>query len=214
MRGMKPGHLLPLMMLAATTLPALADDVLMPADQDVAGVSQAQWSRQWWQWAMSFAGDASPVADRTGALCGSGQQGPVWFLAGAYGSQRVVRECSVPADKYLFFPLIDYVDRSQLGHPLSCSISMRNVRELTDNATNLVLRIDGVLQPGLEAHRLDSLGCFNLGARGEPPKSIFPVAANGYYVMLRPLTPGTHELEFGGWLPDMAQAISYTLHVR
>ena len=42
----------------------------------------------------------------------------------------------------------------------------------------------------------------------------FPSAANGYYVMLRPLDPGTHTLNFGGVLPGMMQAITYTLHVE
>ena len=47
-----------------------------------------------------------------------------------------------------------------------------------------------------------------------PPMPIFPAASNGYYVMLTPLAPGSHQIEFGGWLPDMAQAVTYTLTVR
>ena len=214
MRRMKLRRLLPLMILASTALPALADDTLLPSDQAVAGVSQQQWSRRWWQWAMSFDRDESPVADRTGALCASGQQGPVWFLAGAFGTHRVLRECTVPAGRYLFFPLVDYIDMPREGASTSCAVVTREARELTDGATNLVLRIDGKLQTGLEAHRLDSQGCFDVGERFATPMRIFPSAANGYYVMLRPLARGTHEIEFGGWLPDLAQAISYTLHVR
>jgi hypothetical protein len=61
---------------------------------------------------------------------------------------------------------------------------------------------------------VDTLGCFDLGVRMSPRVAMFPAAGNGYYAMLKPLPPGTHELEFGGWLPDMSQAISYTIHVR
>lgn len=35
-----------------------------------------------------------------------------------------------------------------------------------------------------------------------------------YYVMLRPLSRGTHTLNFGGILPGMSQAVTYTLHVE
>ncbi len=47
---------------------------------------------------------------------------------------------------------------------------------------------------------------------GAPPAD--PSAANGYYVMLNPLPPGKHEINFGGILPDMAQAVTYTLIVE
>lgn len=47
---------------------------------------------------------------------------------------------------------------------------------------------------------------------GAPPA--YPSAANGYYVMVNPLPPGKHEINFGGILPDMAQAVTYTLIVE
>lgn len=37
------------------------------------------------------------------------QSSEVWFLAGTYGTPRTIRTCRVPRDKYLFFPLINYV---------------------------------------------------------------------------------------------------------
>lgn len=207
-------HLLPLL-LALAGAPALAADAaLLPARQDVADVSQAQWSRRWWQWALSFERADSPVADITGARCGAGQQGPVWFLAGAFGSGRVLRECTVPAGKYLFFPLVNYVNMPREDADTSCDDVMRAARHMTDGASHLVLTIDGRPQPGLDVHRVDTQGCFDIGVRMSPRVAIFPAAGNGYYAMLAPLPPGTHEIEFGGWLPSLAQAISYTIHVR
>lgn len=202
-------------LLALAGASALADDgLVLPARQGVADASQSQWSRRWWQWAVSFDAEDSPVADRTGVLCASGQQGPVWFLAGTYGSRRVLRECSVPAGKYLFFPLVNYVVHATEDDVASCDDVMRDARRVTDGASHLVLSVDGKPQPDLELHRVDTLGCFDLGARTSPRVPMFPAAGNGYYVMLAPLPTGTHELEFGGWLPDMSQAVSYTLHVR
>ncbi len=68
---------------------------LLPPSELVAGASQEEWSKRWWRWAMSFDPADSPVADRTGALCANGQAGPVWFLAGTYGTRRTERTCRI-----------------------------------------------------------------------------------------------------------------------
>lgn len=88
--------------ISCAALPALAQPspALAPAEA-VEGLSQTEWSRAWWQWAASFDRDNSPVGDRNGALCDRGQSGPVWFLAGTYGTQRTVRTCKIPQGKYL-----------------------------------------------------------------------------------------------------------------
>src|SRR5690348_4878465 len=88
---------------------APAADYLLPAAEKVAGKSQEAWSKAWWQWAGSFEQHDSPVADRSGASCGRKQSGQVWFLAGTYGSARTLRRCTVPAGKYLFFPLVNNI---------------------------------------------------------------------------------------------------------
>jgi hypothetical protein len=209
-------RLVPLLLLLASASAdaGATDDLVLPAGQDVAGASQSQWSRKWWQWALSFDAEDSPVADQTGAACRAGQQGPVWFLAGGVGNARLSRECTVPAGKFLFFPLANYVAMPTEGGAPTCEVMMRDARQITDGASRLVLKIDGQPQPALEAHRVDTRGCFDAGARRSPPENVFPSAGNGYYVMLKPLPPGTHEIEFGAVLPAVTQAITYRLHVR
>ncbi|MCX5195044.1 hypothetical protein OOK31_14220 [Streptomyces sp. NBC_00249] len=61
---------------------------------------------RWWKWALSAPADQSPVADTTGAYAGRRQPQDVWFLAGTYGG-RVVRRCSIPAGRRLFFPVLN-----------------------------------------------------------------------------------------------------------
>src|SRR5437762_1456121 len=101
------------LVLAATFVsPAFAQTgtgIAVPPGERVADTSQADWSKAWWQWAGSFDRADSPVADRTGTSCHLKQSGPVWFLAGTYGTRRTIRTCTIPRDKYLFFPLINYV---------------------------------------------------------------------------------------------------------
>jgi len=196
-------------MACADTEPEPPTKVLIAPDQAVAGASQAVWSQRWWQWAFSFDDDESPVADRTGALCAARQSGDVWFLAGTYGSHRTERTCRVPAGKYLFFPLINYVQSMREGVPLDCGLLKNNLAAVVSDPSALILEVDGVRFDKLKAHRLRTPKCFSIES-GTPPDS----AADGYYVMLAPLAPGEHLINFGGVLPRMAQAVTYRLIVK
>jgi hypothetical protein len=190
------------------------DDLTVPPKIPVAGLSQAEWSRAWWQWAGSFERNESPIADGSGALCGSKQNGPVWFLAGTYGTRRTIRTCKMPRGKYLFFPLVNYVVMPPVNRKVNCTAVMTSAASMTDNAFALILEVDGVRIENLAAYRQATKECFDMGVLAEPKAHVFPSAANGYYVMLKPLSPGKHVLNFGGALPGMLQAVTYTLEIE
>ncbi len=76
-------------------LPAVADDDPYPTLQ-----------AEWWQWAFSLPRSHNPIFDNTGAYCGYGQRGDIWFLAGNSGG-KTVRSCTVPAGVRLFIPVIN-----------------------------------------------------------------------------------------------------------
>jgi len=201
----------------ASASAAQPDEVAVPPEQTVADISQADWSKAWWQWAGSFDAADSPIADRTGRNCQLKQHGPVWFLAGTYGTARTVRRCTIPRDKYVFFPLINYVvmpTTAQASCSSCCASHTATAKSITDRPSYLVLDLDGHRIEGLAKYRQATTQCFDMGALAEPRYRIFPSAANGYYVMLRPLTPGKHVLNFGGVLPEMSQAVTYTLIVE
>jgi hypothetical protein len=186
---------------------------LLPPDALVADQTQEDWSRSWWQWAASFERAESPVADTTGERCAGHQSGDVWFLAGTYETKRTFRTCRVPRDKHLFFPLINYVVMPNRA-PVSCEAVTNTAARMTDDVSNLVLRIDGERYDDLTGHRQATRECFDIGVLVTPPARMYPSAANGYYAMLQPLPPGTHVIDLGGILPSMAQAITYTLIVE
>ena len=100
------------------------------------------------------------------------------------------------------------------GIPISCLGVMRDAVAMTNDVSALVLDIDGVRVPDLVSFRQATTQCFDMGARTEGRIRVFPSAANGYYVMLKPLSPGKHEINFGGALPSMLQAVTYTLEVE
>jgi hypothetical protein len=158
---------------------------------------------------MSFEEEDSPVADRDGRFCASGQSGPVWFLAGTYGTARTVRSCRIPAGKTLFFPLVNFITFPPDDEREACASLMLRAEELTDAPAALVLELNGKRYTGLQAHRQATKGCFLVF-----PDDDAPAAANGYYVALGPLKPGRYTLNFGGILPSLSQAVTYTLDVK
>jgi hypothetical protein len=202
-------YLLPVLSFAAPDDGAI---LLVPPSEKVASRSQADWSRAWWEWAGSFAEYESPIADKKGTRCQLKQSGPVWFLAGTYGTQRTIRTCTVPAGKHLFFPLINYVVMPQYRGSMTCEYAKAMALNMTEDVSSLVLELDGKQMKNLNAHRQATKDCFDLAALAGG--GVAPSAANGYYVMLRPLSRGTHTLNFGGILPDMSQAVTYTLYVE
>lgn len=196
-------------LLAAAQAVAQQAPPLIPPAKPVAGASQEEWSKRWWRWALSFDDDDSPVADRNGSLCAEGQSGPVWFLAGTYGTARTIRSCRVPAGKTLFFPLINYVTFEPEDADESCASLKRRAAELTPAPDALVLEVNGKRFTGLAAHRQATRRCFHIADDDDTL-----AAGNGFYVALGPLQRGRYTLNFGGILPGMSQAVTYTLDVE
>lgn len=188
---------------------------VVPPTEAVAGVDQVEWSRSWWQWAGSVDSSESPGRIRPAKPVTSSNKGSVWFLAGTYGTRRTVRTCVVPRGKYLFFPLINYVVFPREEGSTNCASVTATAARMTNDVSALVLEVDGVRTHELVSHRQATKRCFDLLALHEFGRGgLFPSAANGYYIMLKPLPPGTHTLNFGGALPSMLQAVTYTLHVQ
>ena len=214
---MKKRYVLSLLLVATTCV--ASSEQLLPPNASVAGHSQSDLSRIWWQWAGSFQSEDSPVFDRSGAKCGLKQSGRVWFLAGTYGSRRVQRTCTVPRGRYLFFPLINYIVMPCSGDaPCEtrppCDMVIETARDATDGPSLLILEIDGKRYSGLEQHRQATAGCFDPAALTPTAGAAFPSASNGYYVLLAPLSPGAHVVNFGGILPSLSQAVTYQLTVQ
>lgn len=182
----------------ALTLPiyALAVEVVPPNSHT------PQLATQWWQWAMSFPEENSPVADHTGAKCAFGQSGNIWFLAGGFGSSKIRRTCHLPKGKTLFFPLVNMVYwRAQDAVGFTCERAKMLAALNNDTALDLFAEIDAIPIANLKQYRVASDQCFDVFARA--PKSAglynaYPSATDGYWLQIRPLSPGRHTLKFGG----------------
>jgi hypothetical protein len=190
--------------------PTAVPGVAVPMGEIVEDRTPEMWSVRWWMWAASFRGEESPVTDRKGTRCGAGQEGDTFLLAGGYGSDPVRRTCTVPRGKNVFFPLVTYIVMSEGGR--DCDPLKWEARAMTDKPVSLFAELDGMPIEGVESRRASSGKCFNVNARSHGPN--VPAAADGYWLMLRPLAPGRHTLHFGGELASLSQDITYTLLVQ
>lgn len=190
-----------------------------------AGGTPADLSAAWWRWAMAAPPETNPVGDATGEHCAVGQQGSVWFLAGGFGSSRISRRCVIPAEKYVFFPIITTAYWPAEGEiRYTCEDAKRNAAINNDGARDLFVELDGVAMDDPKGLRARTDACFDLYDQIDQPHRpyrAYPAAADGYWVLLSPLQRGKHTLRFGGRYSapgqsggDTVQEIEYEVMVE
>jgi hypothetical protein len=233
---------LALAMLAVPSVMAQSDGPKVFKPDSVAyGRTYSEWSAAWWQWAMSVPVASHPLFDN--GDCSIGQSGPVWFLGGKFCqtggtcSSTVTRFCSVPAGKAILFPILNVEDSAPEEPAFGCGNSfppliegtiaeMRKCTEFYQNMTTaLEADIDGRPIHNLMSQFREQSVVFEitipsdnlLNAIGEgpfPAGTYSPVVDEGFYVLLQPLSPGSHILHFQGSQSNgFSENITYNLTV-
>ncbi len=182
--------------------------LVFPLDSSPYGNTYGEWSAQWWQWLMSIPSATNPDLDTTGANCGVGQRGPVWFLAGTFGG-TYTRSCTVPAGKALLITPLTQLDGNSAFDceptaPGLCIIN--NLRALAaesqDNPQELQVTIDGFALRHLSDFRVQSpiftVTCPDGAVFGIPKGTYTLSNADGYWQLLAPLSPGKHTVHVRG----------------
>ncbi len=205
---------------------------ILPLDisQPHYGKTYAEWGSEWWIWVYNFdvAGSRcdSPVSDTTGALCAVSQDpsSPVFFLTASWGGKVIRSQCVVPAGKALFFPILDTISGD--GDPSRAAENKATINAdvAVMTPSSLKLEVDGeeVPTPALARLRVDAtLFSFIEVAppnfftcTGGPPEwgPILDSCHGGYYVLLPPLSKGSHKLRFQGSvasIPPFSTDITY-----
>lgn len=166
------------------------------------GLTYGQWTVRWWQWANSLSKAVSAIFDTTGRFAHVNQKGPVWFLAGTAGENKTPkRTCHVPREKSILFPVINY-EMNELERP-ELKTESQLVNHVVEDINDIVTKdaiVDGINIP---IYRV----------RSDPPT--FPLiinednglgipggsteaAADGYWVFLKDLPSGEHNIYFHG----------------
>ncbi len=207
------GMLLTASLFAADGAPPQPTVTKEPID----GVGLGEWTARWWQWALNQ--PLKPYLDPDGRFCEFGQAGPVWFLAGTNGRFRPKRECEVPEGKYLLVPVINmvYWQRGSMASRATCKELQASVAVNNDHLRSAVVLLDNQPVGDVRLLRVKGEECFSIDP-GDPESPLG--AADGYWLMIKPLTRGLHTLvvganynETGKAYGGMDQNFEYALHV-
>jgi hypothetical protein len=196
------GSVATLALMAMTPSSALWSDpnILSPNSKPY-GKSYGQWSGYWWRWFMQHPIAGHPSIDDPAFNVTSGQSGQVWFLAGCFGT--VTRNVTIPAGKALFVGLLNAEFSSNEGF-LTEQDQRDEANFFADHivVSGMTCSIDGDEVDDITKFRCESPQ-FTFTA---PDPWIFSPAnpgpgtfcADGYFVMLRPLSVGQHVLHYTG----------------
>ena len=172
----------------------------------------AELTANWWQTYLALPGDPLGRCDLTGS-------GNIVFLAGTTGG-AATRTCTVPTGSSFLVPLIN-VECSQVeGNGNNFAELQACASGFADNFTDLSLVIDGTQVTGLTDLRVQSnLFTFKSVAGnvfGVPATPSTISVADGYWTLIRPLTPGVHTISFGGSYPpgQFSTLATYNLTVQ
>jgi hypothetical protein len=154
----------------------------------------------------------------------------VWFLAGTSKPEKTVRTCAIPANKALFFPLINNAYFAFLNDPADQRTDqfVRSQAKCTQPA-GIAVSVDGkkIAEPEqyFTGHSGSESPLFNVQlppdnlislTPADAPELLFsPSAEQGYYLFLYPLSPGNHTVRWvaSGCTKNGSQDVTYNLTV-
>jgi hypothetical protein len=209
------------MIILSTINLVLADSInpgVYSIDDKPFGLTYAQWTANFWKWVISIPQQNNPNQDPTGAKCTINQTDPnVWYLAPTFGG-AAERTCTIPAGTAILFPLLtgecNYLENPELkadSDLLACA------KHGNDQTRSMKAIIDGVNLRDLENYRVQS-SVFDITF---PANNVFSVApgktkdvSDGFWVFLKPLPVGKHEIDFSASTIDPSGVNNYNTQVK
>lgn len=204
-----------------------ADPGVVPPSASAHGKSLGEWHAAWWQWAFSFPASTHPLNPASGATCATGQQGHVWFLGGVVNAGgTLTRDCVVPSGTALVVAVAN-VECSTLESPPFNGTDEASLRAcaagVVDPTSELFINDLSASLDGdtinVAAYRAPSpLFAFSVPNTNDNILFCSPspcsgtsgnAVADGYVLVLHPLSVGTHTLHLGGTFP----AFGFTLDI-
>jgi len=185
------------------------------------GMTDVQWATAWWQWSLSFPTAINPGADNTGAACGLGQHGPVFFLAtSTFANAGLTRTCSVPEGMAILAPVIGTDCSTSEAAPYNGTDAeslASCAKGLTDAITDAKLTIDGTDVADIASYRVQT-PVFNVilpdGNWLNAPAGPDSVVADGAFIVIEPLSVGAHTVTFGGtYTSGSSILVTYNIEV-
>lgn len=177
----------------------MTDRFTYSPDETPFGKTWEEWTAEWWQWSLSVPANQNPITDITGEYASQSQRGPVWFLAGTFGGMAE-RTCEIPAEKAIFFPIsCNETSYAECPNFKTESELRAFAKADIDQVKTLMATVDGQRLLNSDLRRLKSptfeLTLPEQNVVGVPPGNT-KSASDGYWVFLKPMTGGRHEIHF------------------
>ena len=181
---------------------------VLPPNSHAYGKTYGAWSAAWWQYVVAQPVSSNPLFDPTGAVCRNGQSGKVFFLVGDMILPPAT-SARCPRGKALFFPLVNAfnVNTPSVEPPKTAQEAWDELEGIFGPFSDLHASIDGVAVANLDPATTPYRACAGSDARcGAPAFSMFlpaenifgnqgitegtyqPAVADGFYLMVAPLT--------------------------
>jgi hypothetical protein len=217
MRRFPPRHLLISIMIFAVLVagpsvltaaqdatPDTGDARVVGPEETYGGATLGEWTARHWQWQMSFPPELNPGYDATGATCGLGQNGLVFFLPSLLSESEPVFTCVVPMDAAIFVPIVNGAC-STVEEPPFFGRTEAELRACAmadvDSLFDVYATVDGIAVEPMEDYRTTTpLFTFNFTENnifGAAP-GMANAVGDGYQFIIAPLPVGEHEIVVGG----------------
>ena len=186
------------------------DDQLYFPDDSPFNITFSIWTAMWWRWLHSFPKHLSPALDSTGELCSISQiNSKVWFLAGTFGGSAT-RTCTIPHGKAILFPIITSAFSFAVDPHLKTEDELiRSAIKDIDTVKRLSLKVDNYDFENFAHFRVRSEP-FDDIIYGQPTRAV----SDGYWIFLKTLTPGKHEIHFSGENIDFFNDVTYSIYIN
>ena len=200
---------------------------LFPPTARPYGKTYGYWAAAWWKWDFTSDCASNPILDPDGSFQNQNQSGNVYFLAGSIGG-TATRNVTIPAGKGIFFPLVntlnDYPCPDTSFHP-SQGQSLKDfltagTDAIISQVDSLSMTIDGntlsnpfdfraTSPPFNFTGNTDLVNCLDPCITGNQQRGV----GDGYWIMLRPLSAGTHVLHFTSGISAYGFSIDLTYNI-
>jgi hypothetical protein len=160
------------------------------------GVPYKEWIERWWQWNVAIPTSQHPRDNYTAEKCTANQNGPVWYIPDILTGKEE-RTCTIPEGKAIMVPLL--TGECDTSDPASQSdADLRQCSTAGDEYGAISATLDGQKIENLDSYRT-ATDFFNITAvKGnifDSPAGTYRAIADGFFVFLKPLSLGNHELQ-------------------
>lgn len=172
-------------------------------DQKPYGKTYGEWVGAFWKYALEFPLEGHPFLDTPQYDFAARQSGKAWFWSAPDGGP-LTRKVSMPEGTALFLTIRDAEVSSLEEGPFFGETEeeqREQVNYLVDHVVDVFVEIDGVPVKDLAAFRfsspqveVDAPSPFIFGEVGGKGTTV----GDGYFLMLKPLSPGKHVIHYGG----------------